>query len=125
MLFFGLFPPPSKSESLCAKGATDFITKNFNYFIINAFLYIHILAYQQYLKNNSISVDYIKNLEASIETISLNVLDSKESKNKYDNSLIKLFEASLRFHSHETISYPKAISNINIDLEKYYILDLA
>ena len=103
----------------------NFITKNFNYFIINALLYIDILAYQEYLKNNSISVDYIKNLEASIETISLNVLDSKESKNKYDNSLIKLFEASLRFHSHETISYPEAISNINIDLEKYYILDLA
>lgn len=103
----------------------NFITKNFNYFIINALLYIDILAYQEYLKNNSISVDYIKNLEASIETISLNVLDSKESKNKYDNSLIKLFEASLRFHSHETISYPKAISNINNDLEKYYILDLA
>lgn len=103
----------------------NFITKNFNYFIINALLYIDILAYQEYLKNNSISVDYIKNLEASIETISLNVLDSKESKNKYDNSLIKLFEASLRFHSHETISYPKAISNIINDLEKYYILDLA
>jgi hypothetical protein len=103
----------------------NFITKNFNYFIINALLYIDILAYQEYLKNNSISVDYIKNLEASIETISLNVLDSKESKNKYDDSLIKLFEASLRFHSHESISYADAISNIKHDLEKYYILDLA
>lgn len=103
----------------------NFITKNFNYFIINALLYIDILAYQEYLKHNSISIDYIKNLEASIETISLNVLDSKESKNQYDISLIKLFEASLRFQNSESITYANAISNIKFNLEKYYVLDLA
>jgi len=103
----------------------NFITKNFNYFIINALLYIDILAYQEYLKHNSISIEYIKNLEASIETISLNILDSKESKNQYDISLIKLFEASLRFQNSESITYAEAISNIKFDLEKYYILDLA
>jgi hypothetical protein len=103
----------------------NFITKNFNYFIINALLYIDILAYQEYLKHNSISIEYIKNLEASIETISLNILDSKESKNQYDISLIKLFEASLRFQNGESITYAEAISNIKFDLEKYYILDLA
>ena len=103
----------------------NFITKNFNYFIINALLYVDILAYQEYLKHNSISIEYIKNLEASIETISLNILDSKESKNQYDISLIKLFEASLRFQNSESITYAEAISNIKFDLEKYYILDLA
>lgn len=104
---------------------TNFITKNFNYFIINALIYTDILAFEEYLKSDSISKDYIKNLEASIETILLNVLESKETKNQYDDSLIKLFAASLRFQNSVAISYPEAISNINSDLEKYYILDLA
>lgn len=103
----------------------NFITKNFNYFIINALLYVDILAYQEYLKHDVISIEYIKNLEASIETISLNVLDSKESKNQYDISLMKLFEASLRFQNSDSITYTNAISNIKLNLEKYYILDLA
>jgi hypothetical protein len=103
----------------------NFITKNFNYFIINAFLYIDILTYQEFLKKESIAFNYIKKLEASIETISLNVLNSKESKNKYDESLIKLFEASLRYQSNSPLTFPQALTHINSTLEKYYILDLA
>lgn len=103
----------------------NFITKNFNYFVINALLYSDVLAYQEYLKKQSISIDYVKNLEASIETICLNALNSKETKNQYDESLIKLFESSLRYHSTEPIIYLKAIKNIKTELEKYYILDLA
>ena len=56
-------------------------------------LYVDILAYKEYLISNSISVDYIKKLEASIEKIVLDVLNSKIIKTKYDESLIKLFEA--------------------------------
>jgi hypothetical protein len=103
----------------------NFITKNFNYFIINAFLYIDILAYQEFLKKESIAINYIKKIEASIDTISLNVLNSKESKNKYDESLIKLFESSLRYHSNKPLTFSQALNNINSTIEKYYILDLA
>ena len=103
----------------------NFITKNFNYFIINALLYVDILAYETFLKSESISIEYIKNLESSIETISLGALNSKASKNKYDYSLIKLFESSLRYHNSTPITYPEAIKNIKTNLEKYYILDLA
>ena len=103
----------------------NFITKNFNYFIINALLYVDILAYEAFLKSESISIEYIKNLESSIETISLGALNSKASKNKYDYSLIKLFESSLRYHNSTPITYPEAIKNIKTNLEKYYILDLA
>lgn len=103
----------------------NFITKNFNYFIINALLYVDILAYETFLKSKSISIEYIKNLESSIETISLGALNSKASKNKYDFSLIKLFESSLRYHNSTPITYPEAIKNIKTNLEKYYILDLA
>ena len=76
----------------------NILTKNFNYFVINALLYIDVLAYHEYLKKGNISIDYIKNLEASIVAITLNVLNAKETKNQYDDSLIKLFESSLRYH---------------------------
>ncbi len=103
----------------------NIITKNFNYFIINALLFIDVLAYEEFLKNESISINYIKNLEASIESITLNVLNAKTTKNKYDDGLIKLFESSLRFQNNTYINYNKAISNIHTSLEKYYLLDLA
>ncbi|MDO7173939.1 LETM1-related biofilm-associated protein [Mariniflexile sp. AS56] len=103
----------------------NFITKNFNYFIINALLYVDVLAYEEFLKLESISIDYIKTLESSIEAISLGALNSKASKNKYDDGLIKLFESSLRFHDSTPIVYSEAIKNIKTNLEKYYILDLA
>lgn len=101
------------------------LTKNFNYFIINALLYVDVLAYKEYLKRKSVSIDYIKELEASIVAISLDVLNSKETKNQYDDSLIKLFESSLRYQDNNNIDYKKAIKNIKTNQEKYYILDLA
>ncbi|WP_308993262.1 LETM1-related biofilm-associated protein [Mariniflexile litorale] len=103
----------------------NFITKNFNYFIINALLYVDVLAYEEFLKLETISIDYIKTLESSIEAISLGALNSKASKNKYDDGLIKLFESSLRFHDSTPIIYSEAIKTIKTNLEKYYILDLA
>ena len=99
--------------------------KNFKYFIINALLYIDVLAYQEFLKKQSISIDYLKNLEASIEAIILDVLNSKSVKNQYDDSLIRLFESSLRYHNNAPLAYVKAINNIKTPQEKNYILDLA
>ena len=101
------------------------LTKNFNYFIINALLFVDVLAYQTYLENLKISTKYLKNMEASIASITLDVLNSKETINQYDESLIKLFESSLRYQENSRITYKKAIKNVNTELEKYYILDLA
>ncbi len=101
------------------------LTKNFNYFIINALLFIDVLAYQEYLKNESVSIDYIKNLEASVEAIILDVLNAKASKNQYDDGLIKLLESSLRFQNTTRIDYQKALGSIRTYQEKYYMLDLA
>jgi len=104
---------------------TNVITKNFNYFIINALLYIDLLAYQEYLNQENISITHIKNLEASIATISLDALNSKKNKNQYDESLIKLFDASLRYHDDTHLKYLDAISYIRNSTETYYVLDLA
>lgn len=103
----------------------NFITKNFNYFLTNALLYIDILAYEEFLYKNCISIEYIKNLESSIEAISLSTLNSKTTKNKYDYRLIKLFESSLRFRNSTPINYSDATQSIKSLQEKQYILDLA
>ncbi len=101
------------------------IVKNFNYFVINALLFVDVLAYKEYLKNGHVSSEYIKNLEASIEVIALDVLNAKVIKTEYDVSLIKLFESSRRYQNNSNISYVQAIELLNSDLEKYYILDIA
>lgn len=103
----------------------NIITKNFNYFIINALLFVDVLAYKRYLEKNEIHLEYLKNLEASITAISLDVLKSKKTKHQYDDGLIKLFESSLRYQNSFNLNYNKAIAHINTPLEKYYILDLA
>jgi hypothetical protein len=101
------------------------LTKNFNYFIINALLFVDILAFKKFLEKDTISIDYIKDLERAIESIALDVLNSKVTKNTYDESLIKLFESSLRFQNNRHLDYKSAIEFINTDLEKFYLLDLA
>jgi LETM1-like, RBD len=103
----------------------NIITKNFNYFVINALLFMDVLAYNQYLKTQYISSIYIKNLEAAIETISLDVLQSKIIKTEYDESLIKLFISSRRYQNNAQINYTQAILYLNVYFEKQYILDIA
>ncbi|WP_158844358.1 LETM1-related biofilm-associated protein [Algibacter sp. L1A34] len=103
----------------------NILTKNFNYFIINALLYIDVLAYQTYLKNETISIEYLKNLEAAITSITLEVLNAKATKNKYDESLIKLFESSLRYQNDKLIDYATAVAMVQTTKEAYYILDIA
>lgn len=101
------------------------ITKNFTYFITNALLFIDVLAYQKYLKTNSISDKYFKTMELTIETIALTVFELKTNKTKYDVSLIKLFESSLRYQTTENKSYNDIITYIKRPLEKYYAVDIA
>ncbi|WP_166964949.1 LETM1-related biofilm-associated protein [Yeosuana marina] len=103
----------------------NILTKNFNYFITNALLFVDILAYQEFLKSNTISEHYLEELEASIETIVLIAFDIKKDKSKYDESLIKLFESSLRYQNKSTLTYEEVIKSIETELAKYYIIDIA
>ena len=103
----------------------NIIDRSFNYFITNALLFVDVLAYSTYLQTNSISEDYIQQLEASIETIVIKALNAKVEKSDYDKSLINLFEQSLRYQNTVKISYSDAINNIKTAVESYYILDIA
>lgn len=102
----------------------NLITKNFNYFIINALLFIDVLAYQKYLRTNSISENYFQKMETVIETISLKVFELKTNRSKYDESLIKLFESSLRYHDTHQKKYKEVIPFVKSPMEKYYVVDI-
>jgi recombinational DNA repair protein (RecF pathway) len=103
----------------------NILTKNFNYFVINALLFVDVLAYQHYLKTNTIDHIYVKQLESSIETIVLKTLNSKTHKTIYDESLIKLVEASLRYQDNINLTYTEAVNNLNSEFEKWYLFDIA
>lgn len=101
------------------------LTKNFNYFVTNALLYVDVLAYRDFLNKQRVSGTYIRNLEASLESITINVLNSKNKKTKYDEGLLKLFESSYRYNNIGKLSYEAAIPNLKSMLEKHYAIDLA
>lgn len=102
----------------------NFITQNFNHFIVNALLFVDVLAYNNFLKSGTLSKSYIENIEAAIDVIVFKVFDLKSEKTEYDLKLIKLIESSLRFHNNNPSDYSKAIYSINSELEKKYIIDI-
>ena len=114
-------------ESMIAKRVAiddNVITKNFSYFITNTLLFVDVLAYEKYIQHGTITDRYLRELEASIETIIFAALDVKKEKTKYDESLIKLFEASFRYHDRERLQYEKVSQNVTNLLTKYYVIDL-
>lgn len=102
----------------------NFISKSFNYFLINALLFVDVLGYQRFLKDENNVKDYVGNLESALETIVFSVIENKTLKSEYDENLIKLFEGSIRYKNDELLTYNDAISIINEPLEKFYVIDL-
>jgi len=105
------------------------ISKNFSHIITNALLFIDVLAFHYYLKNNELASDYLKNVESDcIKIVSL-TLKTKQNKSKYDELLVKLFENSIRYTKFSTIdsiefSDIKLLKYTKL-LEKLYLLDIA
>lgn len=103
----------------------NIFSKNFNYFITNALLYIDVLAYDKFLKEKTITEAYLQQLEAIIETLAIEVFESKKKKSTYDDSLIRLFEASKRYNNFSAFDYNDIIRNSHSVSEKQYIIDIA
>jgi len=99
--------------------------KSFNYFVTNALLFIDVLAYDHYLKTGEISIEEIKDKEATIETITLSALNSKKHKTEYDENLINLFEQSIRYQKDTNLIYNEAIKLITTKVQALYVLDLS
>jgi hypothetical protein len=105
------------------------ISKNFSHILTNALLFLDVLAFRRYLLDNEIPEKYFKKSEEIIINILFLALNSKKNQTKYDNLLIKLFEASVRYSK---INSPELTSLNSIDtdyfdtnFEKYYLIDLA
>ncbi len=103
----------------------NIFTKNFNYFITNALLFVDVLAYQKFIRTHKVSETYLQQFEAVIETIAIEVFESKHEKSKYDDSLIRLFEASKRYNSKSSLTYKGAVLSVKQPLEKQYLVDIA
>lgn len=108
----------------------DIISKNFSHIITNALLFVDVLCYGYYLKNGTLSENYLKKIEEIIlSTITL-VLKTKTNKSKYDDALVKLFESSLRYTKFSKITQSSSLTELNFefltsDLERIYLFDLA
>jgi predicted DNA-binding protein YlxM (UPF0122 family) len=103
----------------------NIFSKNFSLFVTNALLFMDVLAFNAFLKNPNHAKKYLLELENSIRTVVTKALNSKSKKNNYDESLIRLFEASLRLSKSKNNSYAALNLNQFSELERFYLLDLA
>jgi hypothetical protein len=92
-------------------------------------LFIDVLAFRQYLVHGNIPEKYFKKIEETIVNIVTLALKIKSNKTKYDDLLIKLFEASIRYSKFSTNSN-LSIETLQLDyfsneLEKKYLIDIA
>jgi hypothetical protein len=107
----------------------NIINKNFSHLVTNALLFIDVLAFRQYLIHAEIPEKYLKKIEETIVNIVTLALKIKTNKTQYDNLLIKLFEASIRY-SKFSKNTDLTIEALQLDyftneLEKKYLVDIA
>ncbi len=107
----------------------NIISKNFSHLVTNALLFIDVLAFHQYLIHGSIPEKYFKKIEETIVNIVTLALKIKTKKSQYDDLLIRLFEASIRY-SKFSIDTNLNLETLQLDyftneLEKKYLLDIA
>jgi hypothetical protein len=107
----------------------NIINKNFSHLVTNALLFIDVLAFRQYLIHAEIPEKYLKKIEETIVNIVTLALKIKTNKTQYDDLLIKLFEASIRYSkfSKNTDLTLEALQleYFTNELEKKYLVDIA
>jgi hypothetical protein len=105
------------------------ISKNFSHLVTNALLFIDVVAFRQYLIHGVIPEKYLKKIEETIVNLVTLALKIKSNKSQYDDLLIKLFEASIRYSKFSKVSV-QSLETLQLDyftheLEKYYLIDIA
>lgn len=107
----------------------NIVTKNFTHMVTNAMLFIDVLAFEFYLKNNTISIDFFKEVERKCMAIILYSLNIKNHKSEYDNLLLKMFENSLRYSKISKINKDEIITIVfegkRSVLENLYLYEVA
>ena len=107
----------------------DIISKNFSHIMTNALLFVDILAFRQYLIHGEIPEKYLKKIEEAVISLVSLSLKTKTQKSNYDDLLIKLFEASVRYSKFSKVNVQNLehlnLSYFTSELEKYYLIDMA
>ncbi|OCB75510.1 LETM1-related biofilm-associated protein [Flavobacterium crassostreae] len=107
----------------------DIISKNFSHIVTNALLFVDVLAFRHYLLEGHIPEKYLKKMEEAVISLVSLALKTKSQKSNYDDLLIKLFEASVRYSKFSKVSVQN-LEELHLDyfgsvLEKYYLIDMA
>lgn len=106
----------------------NLISKTFNSSITNSLLFIDVLTFKRYLEQPDAIRTHAQNLEYITINITYHALNSKE-KNKHDERLAQLFEASLTFIDTEKEdvdgSYREKLCDDFATWENQYFLDIA
>ena len=108
----------------------DIVSRNFSHIITNALLFIDVLAFLKFLQKGNLPEKYIKKTEAVVVSVVTLALKAKPEKTPYDDLLVKLFEASVRYNK---FSDKATINDLNTmefhyfsnNLEHFYFIDLA
>jgi hypothetical protein len=107
----------------------NIVTKNFTHIVTNSMLYIDVLAFEYYLKNKSISLDFFKKLERKCLALIMFSLNVKKHKSEYDLMLLKMFENSLRYSKVSKINDNEIIDIVfegnRSELESLYLYEIA
>ncbi len=107
----------------------DIINKQFSHVLTNALLFIDVLAFNYYLTNGSIPEKYLNKIEEAIISVVSLSLKIKSNKTNYDDLLIKLLEASVRYTKFSKITIQNLddlkLDSFTLDIEKFYLIDLA
>ena len=107
----------------------NIVTKNFTHMVTNAMLFIDVLAFEFYLKNNTINLDFFKDLERKCLALIMLSLNVKIDKSEYDLMLLKMFENSLRYSKVSKINEAEIFEVIfegnRSTLENLYLYEVA
>jgi hypothetical protein len=86
------------------------------------------LAFRQYLIHGTIPEKYLKKIEETIVSVVSLALKTKSNKSKYDDLLIKLFEASVRYSKFSKVNIQNLeelkLDYFSYELEKQYLIDM-
>ncbi|WP_339611317.1 LETM1-related biofilm-associated protein [uncultured Planktosalinus sp.] len=101
----------------------------FEQIVTNALLFLDILAYKIFLKNDKISPkSYAENLETILLQSCFLALHTKTQKTKYDKLLLEMFETSTLQHAYfpdsDFLIHKINFELLNDPLEKMYLIDL-
>jgi hypothetical protein len=107
----------------------NIVTKNFTHMVTNSMLYIDVLAFEYYLNQNTINLDFFKNLERKCLALIMFSLNVKEHKSEYDIMLLKMFENSLRYSKVSKVKSNEIIDVVfegnRSTLEGLYLYEIA